>query len=376
MGTQTEGLETGRTASTNDSPKPADTSPASDSLPTSQGDFHDDTRETEDAGRKEAREILRGMVKEGKGPKADSDDEPAALAEAEELAGETDTPPAAEAKKPAEKTPETKDAGDAALSAARDALIRDGWTGSDLDKLPPERILAMGSKRQGQQKQQDGFGRQKAEELATLRARLAELEGGNASQPPAGTQEQDPAATTDPFADPDLSDVGKTLDKLDEYAGSEVKDVVKNAFASLHAKFKGQLASVTQAAEAQVFNGLRQELTTEFPALKDDTKFSAVQDKMRSLVKTGEYKGIGDAKRLLRDACLVVLPPPTIQDLQRKMVDEDRRVEDGQMDAGNRSRSANASKPDEKEQARSILRLMSKGKSADEARRLVLRERS
>lgn len=361
----------------------ADSKPADDSLPLSPDDFGSEASEPEVDGRKKAREILRGMVKEGQGAKAD-DDEPAGddaadKAGAEDKAGETKTA-AADAEKPASEKPGDKGAGDAALSDARDALIRDGWTSADLDKLPPERIAALGERARSRQKQQDGFGRQKSEEIASLKAKLAELEGTAqkpADQPQAGQQQQSSAATTaDPFADPDLKDVATELDKLGDVASPEVKNVVKSSLAKmfglLEKRMSDRVGTVTQAAEQQMIAAARVKVAEEFPAIKDEAKFKAVHSKMQVLAKTGAY-GPGDMDTLMKDACKLTLPAASITDVQRKMLEASQKAQNGQVDAGQRSRTAADSKPaSEVDRNRQILRMMKKGKSAEEARRAAM----
>lgn len=356
----------------------ADTSKADEMLPTSADDLETAPEADETDGAKRSREILRGMVKASAG----KDDEPAAGDDDDDDdAGETETAAAA-AEKPAKKEPEAKEAGDAALSTARDALIRDGWTSTDLDKLSPERVLELGSKRSALQKQQDGFGRQKHEEIAQLKTRLAELEGtGNAAanQPPAAQTGANSSAVADPFADPAMKAIGEKLDKLGEYASPEVQGVIKESFAALMQHFdktvetrvNARTAPLMQSTEQQMLRSSRAKLSENFPALKDETKFQTVTKKMAALAKTGDY-GPGDFDTLMEDACRLTLPAPSIQDVQRKMLEASQKAQNGQMDAGQASKGGEKKAVTAEDRSRHVLRLMKKGKSPEDARRMAM----
>lgn len=351
---------------------------SSEAIPLSVDDFKAAEPAAPEKGETEARAIFKKLAAKK------AQDEPPELVDAEPTPdpkdeGKAQTPPAA-AEKPADQPATTAEAGDASLSAARDALIRDGWSGSDLDQLPKERVLALGAKRSTEQKKVDGFGRQKAEELATLRARLTELEGpGNAqaNQPSAAaspTANTPAAATADPFADPAMAPIAAELDKLGEYASPEVKEVMKKSLAAMHRISQQQIAqqmqSVHAVAEQQMLGAARVKVAEAFPAIKEQAKFDAVTQKMRVLAKTGAY-GPTDMETLMHDACKLTLPAPSIKDVQRQMLEQSRKAIDGQMDAGQSAKDKGEKPVTDTDRNRHILRLMNKGKSADEARRIA-----
>lgn len=364
----------------------ADSVSSDDALPTSASDFAPGKSKEEIPGEKKTREIFRRLKTEAdRSEGSPDDDEPADGGEtATEQAGETEAT-ASQAGKPADQAPASKDTqadGHAALSAARDALIRDGFSGADLDRLPAERVLELGSKRQSQQKQQDGFGRQKAEEIAQLKARLAELEP-TAQQPGAAQSaqhQQSPAAVaSDPLADPAFAPVVAELDKLGEYASPEVQDVMKKGFAlmaqamgqQIETRTKAASAQSLQLAEAQMLRGTRLALQETIPALKDEKTFSAVTQKMQALAKTGAY-GVGDFQTLMQDAAKLVVPAPTIQDVQRKMLEESRKAKNGQMDTGKTPGGGkNGRTIGPEDQMRAAIKALKAGKSPDDARRAV-----
>lgn len=271
-----------------------------------------------------------------------------------------------------------------ALDEAREALVRDSWTLADLAKLPPERVLELGAKARQRQQAQDRFGSSKAQEVAALKAKLAELEGTPANNPQQGQQQQQAApnkSAIDAANDPFLKGLKEQMSKLGELASPEAQAVIEQALTSVYAAsnaqaqqrvatLQQQFATIQAATERQLLTAARKSLGKEFPDLKDDTKWGEVQTKAKAFAKSGLY-GPGDMEKLIRDVSATMFQPG-IKDVQRQMVERSKRAKNGQVDVGQQA----APKPERpltgEEKSKAILKQLQAGKSPDAARRKVL----
>lgn len=283
------------------------------------------------------------------------------------------------AKGQSKEKPDTDADRQAKLDAAWDALVRDGWTVADLKKLSTDRILAMGERRREAQANQDRFGTTKAQEIAQLRQKLAELESPGTSagkaKPAAGDAAGDAGseqgnAEGDPLdqllSHPRFKGVTDALDEIGQIASPEVQGVMKKMVGQLVNTLSAEVGTVTRVAEEQALRSARTRLADDFPDVKEEKHFTEkVVPKMRSLAKTGDY-GPGDYETLMRDACQLVSRPASQKDIQRKMLEESRRAADGQIDVGQTKRG-NDKPLSADDKAREIFRHLQKGKSPTEA---------
>jgi hypothetical protein len=378
---------------------PAGTTTVDDTAPANFGDGADalplnapqpsaskDDAAEKDSAEKKTREILRRLKKEA-GDEVESDDAP----DDEELDEDPDAPAGEDAgtaegdDKPAgegEKKP-SDEQNAAALATAQESLVRDGWTLADLEKLPPERVLELGAKARQRQQAGDRFGSQKAQEIAQLKAKLAELEGTPTNNPAAQHQQQQPPAqAAKPSAeDPVIKGLKEKLSKLGELASPEAQAVIEEALTHVYTaastgvqqqlvQQQQQLAAHLQAVERQMLTTARKSLVGEFPAIKDDAKWAEVQKKAAALAKTGYY-GPGDLDSCVRDACKTLFTP-ALKDVQRKMLEKSKRAKEGQPDAGQQRSAQDAPKLTPEAISKRALQLMQKGKTPEQARRMAL----
>ncbi len=364
---------------------PSNSSEAADSLPLSvpsQSIASEGDGGNTDAD-KQARAIFRKLAKEAGGEEETDDGGKADELDADKLDDDGAPPAKAEEdRKPAgkkeEKSSDAAKPSPEAINDAREALVRDGFTLSDLEKLPPERLLELGSRRKQQQQAQDRFGSTKAQELAALKARLAELEP-NANNPQQQRQQANTEAAKNQAnsSDPVLAGIKEKLSKLGELASPEAQAAIEDALSHVYtsaretisSQVSAQLAAMTAATEQQLVKAARTALSGEFPDLKDDAKFSKVMEKATAFARSGYY-GVGDMEALIKDAAATMFQP-TIKDVQRQMLERSRKARDGQPDVGQQTaQKPKALTPDER--AKSILKDLAAGKSPEQARRRAL----
>jgi hypothetical protein len=380
---------------------PAGTNTVADDAPANFGDGADalplnapppspskDDAAEKDSAEKKSRDILRRLKKEA-GDDVESDDALDDEELDEELDTDTEVDDAGTAEadnKPAGKgkgqPPDDEQA--TALAAAQEALIRDSWTLADLEKLPPERVLELGAKARQRQQAGDRFGSQKAQEIAQLKAKLAELEGTAPNNPAAAPQQQqqNPAQAAKPSADdPVIAGLKQKLSKLGELASPEAQAVIEEALTHVYTaastgvqqqmvQQQQQLAAHMAAVERQMLTSARKSLVREFPAIKEDAKWADVQKKAVALAKTGYY-GPGDLDSCVRDACKTLFTP-ALKDVQRKMLEKSKRAKEGQPDAGQQRSAQDAPKLTPEAISKRALQLMQKGKTPEQARRMAL----
>lgn len=356
---------------------PSNSGNAADSLPLSVPT----TANVDDGGKadaeKKARDIFKKLAKEASGEDASdqsSDDAPEPDADDDvdgDDAGKADASAASAEKKP-EKSPDAPTP--EALNEAREALVRDGFTLADLEKLSPERVIQLGQHRKGQQQKQDGFGSTKAREVAELKAKLAELEGNPHPQPDAAKA---PVIDAD---DPVMKAITDKLSVLGDVASPEaraaIEDALKHVYTSarsqMNEQVQQQLAQITASTERQMLSAARKSLSSDYPDLKDDAKFADVVKKAGAFAKTGLY-GPDDMEKLITDVCKTMFTPG-IKDVQRKMLERTKKARDGQPDVGQQGAAEKAKPLSPEEKSRAILRQMQKGATAQQARRKVLQQ--
>lgn len=359
---------------------------AADSLPLSVPT----TATVDDGGKadaeKRARDIFKKLAKEAGGEDAtvenedgDDDEELDGAGEGDDAAnaGEAKADKTASEKKPEKQsdapTPE-------ALNEAREALVRDSWTLADLEKLPPGRVLELGTKARQRQQAADRFGSTKAQEVAALKAKLAELEGSPNNNPQQGQNAAVDGAAKVAADDPVIKGIKEKLSKLGELASPEAQAAIEDALSHVYTSARSQmneqvqqqLAQITASTERQMLSAARKSLQSDYPDLKDDAKFADVVKKAGAFAKTGLY-GPDDMEKLITDVCKTMFTPG-IKDVQRKMLERTKKAKDGQPDVGQQGAAEKAKPLSPEEKSRAILRQMQKGATAQQARRKVLQQ--
>lgn len=340
-----------------------------------------DDKAEKDSAEQKARNIFRKLQGDGdEEENADTDELEGTAADNDEgeEAGEADAEDAsAQDQQAATSQAQGSDAEKAGkLKEATESLVRDGWTLADLEKLAPERVLELGTKARARQQAQDRFGSTKAQEVAQLKARLAELEGGAPQQPATEQQQQSPAAVAS-SSPPDavMKVLKENMAKLGELASPEAAAVLEQTLTHIYTaasaqatqQMQQQLTAITAASEQQMLATARKALVTEFPDIKDEAKYGEVLKKTAALAKTGYY-GPGDLESCMRDACRTMFQP-TIKDVQRQMVERSKRAKNGQPDVGQQQASKEQKAASPTDLAKSALRGLKAGKSPEAVRR-------
>ena len=136
------------------------------------------------------------------------------------------------------------------LDAARKALMRDGWTKKQLDKLEPEDILSIGEKRSASQTEVDRRLRDRTEERETPKT-----EGDTA--PDEGTDLAIPAELLDAIGDEGAKHLTAYASRLTQRAVDQVAKPLQQ-----------QLAIVTNALESIALERAFEALAGDFPELR------------------------------------------------------------------------------------------------------------
>lgn len=258
-------------------------------------------------------------------------------------------------------TPEaTTSVGGLTADQARAALKRWQWPDDVIAALPEAVLMERGAVARRSQQEADRV----ASDRAVLSQRLAEMgivppqgqqpanqpAGGVPGEPNTGQAEgqAQPAAAGAQGEDP-YSELAKTL-KADEFFADAADPLVKtlravgqgqeqkfNQFSQGTVQAIGQLQGMIQQQVTPQINHLynvverlnleltRRDLQAkpEYEALKDQTKFTAVDKRMRAMAQLPGYhdqNGVPDLAKLMGDAALIEFGPETLQSTQQKLV--------------------------------------------------------
>ena len=210
-----------------------------------------------------------------------------------------------EALPPEEETRETKEtpAGDKAeqeevpeeYERSLSALRRDGLPPEIIDQMTQEQVLDYGAKRLKVQADTDNAFRE-LQEKSPDEEQAAESPAEAAPDTPAVPAEQ-PAAV----------DLDEAIKPFEDIFGTEAANALR-AYSEASQPQVGELQNQLQyalgALEKQLVDGARSELSGQYPDLATDDGMQKVNDRMQSLVKTGEYTDIGS---LMKDAARIEL---------------------------------------------------------------------
>ena len=172
------------------------------------------------------------------------------------------------------------------LEKALGALRRDGLPQSLIDKMSDDEILNYGDKRSKVQGDTDDAYRQ-----------LTELKKTQETAPESSEESE---ALAEPADQPPAVNLQDAVKPFAEIFGDDAAEALQQVTAAAVQPYREQLASQQVALEGFLMREARTELQGQFPSLATDEGFVSVQDRMQTLVKSGDY---GDITALMSDAC-------------------------------------------------------------------------
>ena len=208
-----------------------------------------------------------------------------------------------EALPPEEETRETKEtpAGDKAeqeevpeeYERSLSALRRDGLPPEIIDQMTQEQALDYGAKRLKVQADTDNAFRE-------LQEKSSDEEQAAESPAESATDTQ-----SEPAERPAAVDLDEAIKPFEDIFGTEAANALRaysEASQPHVSNLQNQMQYALGALEKQLVDGARSELSGQYPDLATDEGMQKVNDRMQSLVKTGEYT---DINPLMKDAARI-----------------------------------------------------------------------
>ena len=246
--------------------------------------------------------------------------------------------------------PEPKEDVAPELEKAMAALRRDGLPQTLIEKMSNEEVLEYGEKRAKVQGDTDDAYRQ-----------LSELKNGK--ETPAENNEPSETVAESAEVTP-VVDLKEAVQPFAEIFGEDAAQALQSVTEAAIAPYVEQLQTQAAAMETLMVDSARNQLVGEYPGLGTQEGYQAVTDRMKSLLKTGDYS---DVNTLMSDAARITFASESnsqAQNYQTKLV-QDRNL--GQMtpsDKGSIPQKAMTS--DDRDDA--MLAALEAGMSAADAR--------
>lgn len=200
------------------------------------------------------------------------------------------------------------------LEKAMAALRRDGLPQTLIEKMSNEEVLEYGEKRAKVQGDTDDAYRQ-----------LSELKNGK--ETPAESNETSETVAESAEVTP-VVDLKEAVQPFAEIFGEDAAQALQSVTEAAIAPYVQQLQTQAAAMETLMVDSARNQLVGEYPGLSTPEGYSAVTDRMKSLLKTGDYS---DVNTLMADASRITFASESnsqAQNYQTKLA-QDRNL--GQM---------------------------------------------
>lgn len=224
-------------------------------------------------------------------------------------------------------------------SAAMSQILREGYPrerANEWLEKDPEGFVAYAIKRLSNQVQVDRYSGQVQQETAKVRQEAAKAE-----PEPDVLDGLDLSLALDPVVkqvtDIYDEDLGKTFKDLGE---GVARTVLKSVGEQIEQQRKLSSALANQLEWMEI-KSVRENMSEQFPALKDEGKFADVMKEYGELVQTGRYQTVDDA---FGRAVKIALEPATLEDLQTQTSNRQKRRKNSQPRVKGAS-AATATKP-------------------------------
>lgn len=239
------------------------------------------------------------------------------------------------------------------LEKALSALRRDGLPNALIEKMSNEEILEYGDKRSKVQGDTDDAYRQ-----------LSELKKAQETAPENIEKSEVPA---EPVDQPSFVNLQEAVQPFAEIFGDDAAEALQHVTAAALQPYKEQISAQQNVLEGFLMREAKVELAGQFPSISTDRGFADVQERMQTLVKSGEYS---DISTLMADAARLTFADeggPQGKEQQTRLAN---RKASGQPTV-NGSTGANEGPPmtdDERDEA--ILDALESGTSPEDAMRM------
>lgn len=253
------------------------------------------------------------------------------------------------------------DGPDEDLAKALSALRRDGT---------PQRTIDAMLKAEDGVNELKAWGLKRAKVHADLDRMLSE--GKRTDTDPVESQKgKDDASDTAASPEPKTDNLTDLVERLRDEYGDGAAEAFADFGKRLQSEHSRQMQEfqkdnqITRAyMERVMLREARDEVSKEFPQLKDESAYRTVETKVRSLVKTGDYQNAEDA---MRDAALILFGRDVIRE-SKPARDLSRRLKNaGSPTVKSHKAPAASLTPDQAEDA--ALDMIFAGKKPDEIRR-------
>lgn len=246
--------------------------------------------------------------------------------------------------------PEAQESAEPELEKAMAALRRDGLPQALIEKMSNEEVLEYGEKRAKVQGDTDDAYRQ-----------LSELKNGEETP----TESSEPSETIAESAEVTPTvDLKEAVQPFAEIFGDDAAQALQSVTQAAIQPYVEQLQMQANAMEALMIDSARGQLSGEYPQLASQEGYQAVQDRMKSLLKTGDYS---DVNSLMSDAARITFASESnsqARNYQSKLA-QDRSS--GQMTPSDKGSIPQKSMTDD-DRDNAMLAALESGMSASDAR--------
>lgn len=204
-----------------------------------------------------------------------------------------------------EEQPEPSETPDGDIESAMAALRRDGLPQSVIDKMTDEELLALGTKRAKVQGDTDNAFRE-----------LQELKSGKET---ATESDEDSPVQAEPAEQPSFVDLDTAVQPFIETFGDEAGETLKQALQATVQPVLAQFKAQQDVVEQIIVKANRETLSGKYPSIADDEAYARVNERMHTLVKSGDYTDMSD---LMADAARLEFADESAaisQELQSKL---------------------------------------------------------
>jgi len=223
--------------------------------------------------------------------------------------------------------------------AAKRILQRDQLTDADIEALGQDRAIELAASR--------------AEAHAAIDRRFSQ------PKPKSESGDEDAPAQRSAETGDELEEIVTQISEYDDELAEKVKGMLSGSVE--------QLQTIQKEVAAQRFQVTVERVTGKYPELKDDATFNRVLDRAKILSQSPAYDS---ADAAFEDAAVLVLSPTREARAQDRLIDDNIRQRDGQIDADTAvDQEAKPMSQDERDSY--AFELLGKGKTPAEVQAII-----
>ena len=239
------------------------------------------------------------------------------------------------------------------LEKALAALRRDGLPKGVVEKMTNEEILDYGDKRSKVQGDTDDAYR-----------KLSELKKEQETAPENSEKSEVPA---EPVDQPSPVNLQQAVKPFADIFGDDAADALQQVTAAAIEPYVKQINMQQNVLEGFLMKEAKGELMDQYPSLAEDDGYERVTERMKTLVKSGEYS---EVKELMSDASRLVFANGTVSHGNQNQNQLARSKSLGQPTANSRATVGGPAMTEE-ERDDAILEMIESGKSPADIQRVL-----